>query len=277
MVRQRQADHEVGYGEVEHKLVGNERGQAPAQRDGEDGERVAAHDENHQRAVDDAPRPEVVQVRGLRTRPLLGRVPSLLAAVTEYKVHTIAGRARQRPPLRVVRRRDRTLCAHHLTIHVTYHSRYVRTHKYSMPLEFAHFPWVTSLVEREPEKENRYKLSVGDGTRCKCMATCTRSARGVLCVQYAETRSLHKLLRSKSANSLRASKSHYELFKGPATIWFPATVVELFMPSDMRGASCLWRLIDCPAATNELFSDIQGQPAVHKVTPLQRKVIINVW
>lgn len=109
MVGQRQAHHEVGYGQVEHELVGHERGQAAAQRHGQDRERVAADDEQHERAVHDAPRPVVVQV--LR-RALLRRVRPL-ALIAEDNVHTIAGRGRQ-PPARVVRRRGRTLRAHWL-------------------------------------------------------------------------------------------------------------------------------------------------------------------
>jgi hypothetical protein len=102
MVGQREAHHQVRYSQVEHELVGDERGQPPAQRHGEDSERVPAHDEHHERSVDDAPRPVVVQVR---TLPLLGRVPPLHTLIPKCKVHTIAGRGRQRPPLRKVRRR----------------------------------------------------------------------------------------------------------------------------------------------------------------------------
>lgn len=101
MVGQGEAHHQVGYGQVQHELVGDERGEAAAHGDGEDGERVAADDEHHQPAVHDAPRPEVVEVRRTRLR----RVPPLITVIAQYKVHTIAGRGRQRPPFRLIRRR----------------------------------------------------------------------------------------------------------------------------------------------------------------------------
>lgn len=139
MVGQRKAHHQVGYGQVEHELVGDQRGEPPAERHGEDGERVAAHDEYHERTVYEAPRPVVVGA-GRRRLPRLGRVLPPLAPIAECKVHDIAGRGRQRP-LGAVRRRGRISREHSLTVTVARYSRFCRTHtNVLVPLtHFAHF------------------------------------------------------------------------------------------------------------------------------------------
>lgn len=147
VVGQRQPHHQVRDGEVEYELVGHERGQAPAHGDRQDGQRVAAHDQQHQRAVHDAPAPVVVEVR---TLPFLGRVPPPVAIIPEYNVHTIAGRGRQRPPVRVVRRRGSWHTHAHmlLTVPLARHSRYTRYfHRGLFPFALvAHFICTILLI-----------------------------------------------------------------------------------------------------------------------------------
>lgn len=142
MVRKRETHHQVRYGEVQNELVRDEGGEPPAERDCQDGEGVATHDEQHERPIQEAPG-EVVVSPGCRRQKRRGRIRRLprRGLIAECKVHNIAGRARQRP-LGTGRRRGRLYTRILLTVTVARNTRFCRGRVNGMiPLtHFAHFP-----------------------------------------------------------------------------------------------------------------------------------------